>query len=168
MQESLAAEEAGAPPLTDHFLLVNGQYLELWLLKLFLGGVAASAFGASGVPLSAVREKEDAIPLHEILWRGAPWPERWGMYSTDHPIDPTGNSNSVGIGTHTVQDQVWGGTVQFGALHLNLALGSPDGNVIVRPGMFRFARPSITSKEKIVAVAWPEAGHAPIEYIRQD
>lgn len=169
MQESLVSgAEIGAPPPRDHFMLVNGPYLELWLLKLFMGGVAARAFGHEGAPLAAVRAKTGVAPLHEILWRGASWPDRWGMYSRDHPVDPIGTSNAVGIVPQAVNGELWGGTVEFGALQLNLALGSPDDGAIVRPAMFRFARPSLAPVNKVVALAWPEAGHAPIEYTRLD
>jgi hypothetical protein len=76
--------------------------------------------------------------------------------------DWCGIRRSLRIVIHFVEDEVWGKTVQFGALHLDLAIGSPDDEAIVGPKMFRFARPSITFRERSSQVpAWLEAGHTP-------
>lgn len=161
-QEALALNGPGSlGPADDYFLLANGPLIELWLLKLFLGGVASKTWSEP----TSVRSKPGVIPLHEILWRGAPWPTGWGLNSTGHLVDPAGSPNSIGIVPWSKDAELWGGTVEIGALNLNLALGAPDKSATIRPGCYYFERIE-TDVEMVVALAWPEDGHKAESYRR--
>ena len=163
MQLSLASTTAPfLGPADDHFLLLSGPRLQLWLLKLVLGGVASRSFGAAGTPLKSVRT-QPGVALHDILWRGALFPNRWGLHARRHRVDPKGTPESIGVINHTIEDEVCGATVQFGALNLNLGLGVPENSATVQPASYRFDRPS-TNVQKYIALAWPEDGHEPISY----
>ncbi|GAA2502824.1 hypothetical protein GCM10010198_67800 [Nocardia seriolae] len=150
----------------DTFILVSGQVLQLWILKLLWGAVASQSVGVSGTPLASMRRDTDLRDLSEILWRGSRWPQRWGLYSRPHDIDPSGTPDSVGILPLSFDGELWGGTVQFGALELSLALGSPDPPAVPQPGSFVFHR-SGSPVEKVIAFAWPEPGHPTVKYRRQ-
>lgn len=150
----------------DTFTLLSGPDLELWLLKIFWGGLAAKAWGQHGHTINALKSELDPATLARILWRGAEWPSRWGLHSRYHPVDEQASPNSVaavpwsdGVGS------LWGGVIQFGAVHLSLALGEPDGAALVRPSHFALRRRGFRG-EKVFALAWPEAGHPSVTYTR--
>ena len=76
---------------------------------------------------------------------------------------PRATPESIGVINHTIDDEVCGATVQFGALNLNLGLGVPEKHATVQPASYRLDRPP-TDVQKYIELAWPEDGHEPISY----
>lgn len=58
----------------DRFTLTDGPTLQLWMLKLFWGALAAASLGRDGTALTGLRPGVDVEQLAAILWRGGPRP----------------------------------------------------------------------------------------------
>lgn len=162
-QVSLANDEH----LTSDFTLCSGPLFERWLLKVVWGGVASGSFGQDGVALRGLRADADPAMLAQALWRGGPLPPSWGFHCSRHEVDADGTPNSIGIQTFSDAGQlVYAAAIDIGALRVQFTLGSPDYRSYYRPSGIRFRREGSTA-EKVVGFAWPEAGHAFIEYLRK-
>lgn len=167
-QQSLADAEH-TERSEDTLVLCQGPILELWMLKLFWGALASKSLGSNGAPVPALRSDIDLRNFTDILWRGAEWPDGWGLYMRRHRVDPHGSPNSIAVQSHSGPDgTLWGGSVVIGALQLCLAFGvadGPHGDFFYRPGGVLFTGKG-TSAEKVIALAWPETGHPSIHYER--
>lgn len=151
----------------DAFTLLSGPLLELWFLKLAWGALASKSLGACERPIVDLKPGLDEARLADVLWRGHPWPAGWGLFARQHAVDPNGSPASVGVVplTDPSDGALYGVLVEVGAVHLTLGLGVPDEQALPRPGAVQLARRA-SAGEKVLALAWPEAGHLAVSYMR--
>lgn len=79
----------GTAEFARAFTLVNGPYLELWLLKALWGAIEAKALMVNDHLAYRFRLGVTNDVLADILRCGADWPKHWGMYALldrDHDI----------------------------------------------------------------------------------
>jgi hypothetical protein len=82
-------------------LFVNGPAFERFLLKVLLGGVAASSYGHGGEPVRAVRSAGDDETLLRVLFFGEGLPAGWGLFASLTAPDPHGPQQAIGMTTST-------------------------------------------------------------------
>jgi len=145
-----------ADPHGHEVAITAGADLERWLLKLLWGGMAASAFSTDGQPLSGLRGSADQEKLLDYLFRDGSLPSGWGFYMAGHPDQPFSAEGPVAVRPMSNDGELWGGGVEFGAIGLRFALGTPDGDppyVVRHPlqiDLSHHGRPV----RKILALAW--------------
>ncbi|MEV8547281.1 SEC-C domain-containing protein [Streptomyces sp. NPDC051572] len=151
-------------PHGHEFAIVAGADLERWLLKLLWGGLAAKAFSIDGKRPSGLRATADPEQLLTYLFRGGSLPTGWGFYMAGDPNMPFSAEGEVAVRPKSHNGEFWGVGVEFGAIGLRFALGTPDGdppNVVRHPlqiELTHHARP----ERKVLALAWDGAYGPPV------
>lgn len=159
-QDCLAQPSPSEP---NEFLLLSGSRLELWLLKLTLGGLASKSFGSEGKPILSVGGAARRTDLIEILFRGGPWPTFWGFHAFPHQVDPDGERVAVAIDPKSFPEGLAGVSVLMGVVKLDLTFGVPEPAGFYRPGAIILTRAGY-SFQKVIGLAWPGGGGRPIHY----
>lgn len=143
--------------------LFSGPHLELYLLKVLLGGVAAGDLmnHDTGQPFMAVRADSQDL-LSEVLFRGKPLPEGWGLWLGD--AEPPEGRGPEGL-VHLQALPGPGGDaqhlrIQFHMVSLWLSLGERSDHVRqrYRPGGVVLDHPD-WQVQRLLGIAWPSGSH---------
>lgn len=148
---------------TKKFTLCSGKVLELWLLKALWGQLASGVIHDSGKVVKRFAPEIDTTLLAEILWRGAPWPDRWGLYARVYDPQPNSWVGSLATECWDKAGLPWGASFRFTIVQLDLALGVPDFSEYYRPGLL-VLRHTTEAMERLIALAWPDEGHGVLTY----
>jgi hypothetical protein len=158
-------------PHGHEFALFPGDLLERWTIKLFWGGVAAGTLGHAGAPIMSLRSTVDLKWMADVLFRGEPLPEGWGLYMAGRLGAAFSGEAEVAIAPHTGPDgDLWGGVVEFGAISFRLCLGklaTTETDIAIRrhPQGVLVSRPA-RDRQKILALSWGDGGSGPIIFTR--
>jgi hypothetical protein len=149
------------------FTLISGPSLELWLLKVAWGAIEAGAMEVEGSRAYRFRLGVTTQQLAEILWRGAEWPSRWGMYvlhnqNPDHAV----MQNSVQLRPASMGSEILGVFIQIAGFEFLISFEMPPVPRIYRPCGLTFQRNGFPKRcWKMFAFVWPELGHSMINVI---
>ncbi len=149
------------------FIMANGPFMELWMLKALWGAIESKALNVDGRTAYRFRLGVTTEQLAEILWRGADWPPHWGMYVVqDRDHDQPITQRAVRIRLVSDGTAILGGYIQIAGFEYLIAFERPPVNHFFRPGGMAFRRVGFrTHSCKLAAFAWPELGHPMLDVI---
>lgn len=159
----------GTEPIASSITLVNGHALELWLLKTYWGALNSMSIEINGYTLTELPRNVNPRKLAEVLWRGAEWPQGWGLYARQHAVDGPRMMKSSEFMFESESNSLTRIGVRMGAVELWLSFGppSPYPSSWYRPGGIVLGRHGIRGW-MVTAFAWPEHGHLTMPYTRTD
>ncbi len=157
-------------PHGHEFALFHGDVIERWMLKLFWGATAARTLGKVGQRIEGLRADIDLAWLADVLFRGEPLPDKWGLYMAGRIGIPFSGEAEVAIQPTTGPDgSLWAGTVEFGAVALQFCLGVPQPSETINlqwHPLGLFLLPARAETQKVVALPWDAGGSKPFVLTR--
>lgn len=162
---------ATTDPHGNEFALFQGDLLERWMLKLFWGGVAAGTLGRSASPVRSLRSTVDLRWMAEVLFRGEPLPDGWGLYMGGRQNAPFSGEAEVAIEPLSDSNgDLVAGVIEFGAIAFRFFLGNPtsvDSDVqFHRHPQGVFVSTASIDRQKVLALSWNDGGNAPVIFTR--
>ncbi|BBX85445.1 hypothetical protein MAUB_33180 [Mycolicibacterium aubagnense] len=151
------------------FTMVSGPYMELWMLRVLWGAIEAGAISVDGQTAYRFRLGVTTRQLAEILWRGAEWPNTWGLYVLlEHDRDQSFIPKAIRLRPASMGTEILGGFIQIAGFEFLIAFEAPPVPRIFRPCGLTFSRVGFPANSyKMVAFAWPELGHPIINAVSQ-
>lgn len=149
-------------PANEHRTF-NGDYIERWMLKIVCGLVASKQVSSGGSKVEVSLSDQ----LVDILFEGAKFPDKWGLYFKVPDAGVIHHFGSVGFMPLTGNGEVKAGDFLLNNLQFYLLLGNPD-----HPGAWGTRRvEKIIFKQgdisKIIEFTWEDKQNsAPIELNR--
>ena len=171
MREFQSDFDPGAQRTTSKSATANGSALELWILKLAFGMLAAGQFRdrQRNQPIMSVRQGYD-LTLLKVLFQREPWPGGWGL-NFNASVDQAFAAPTTADGTHgelaaepitSIADgTLWGLRVWFRSFGWLLSFGVP-GNLpaqMYRPGGLRLQRVGEPYLRKLNLTWTPDGKH---------
>lgn len=151
----------------DSFTLISGQTLELWLLKYLWGAMASGVMQLNGSAVSQFRKSVSTAALAEILWRGEPWPEGWGLRVPMQISTGPVRMKSINLSFQVKEGRLISGSVTFGSIEIGVGFGPVGRGAIYRPGAIVLGRQAVRGN-KTTALAWPDPRSDIAVYTRAD
>jgi len=161
-------------PHGPEFALFDGPTIERWLLKMFWGAVAARALSTSSGPITSIPPAIPLAELAEALFRGGTLPSGSGMFIS-HRQDLFHPKAEVDIsGFAALDGAIREGVVSFGPVGFRFSFGPPVPEI--RRRAVRHPRgilmgltetPEATTRQKVLALGWPDGGGNPVTVTRQ-
>jgi len=161
-------------PHGPEFALFDGPTIERWLLKVFWGAIAAEALATSSGPITSLPDSTPVDMLAEALFRGGTLPPGSGLFVSHRQelFQPKAEVDLSGFAL--VDGAIREGVVSFGPVALRFSFGPPVADVMRRAnlhpqGIFMAvtAGSAAATRQKILALGWPDGGCPPVTLTRQ-
>jgi len=151
------------------FTLCNGIQIERWLLKVFLGGMAAKQLSEQSRPRGDLSTEPNLENLLNFIWRGSRLPNQCGLYSQFTDSVPASEQRTLQIRYQfSPEGRLEIGEVNLGGIvRLVMILGIPENLPPVskyRPAGY-VLQSHIEGVTKCIALAWPEKAGPFVRYI---
>lgn len=150
---------------TSELIVTSGERMQLWLLKLAWGCLAADVLPGHERGAGALRTPPLGSDLGEVLFRGARWPSGWGMYGLMMPGMRVSQMGHVQLEAKYGPDRaLWSMAVELGPIAFHLCLGVPG-----HPGWRAVHRPAgvvlksdLADGQHVIALSWRDGGGDPL------
>jgi hypothetical protein len=157
--------DAVTGPQGSEFLLVSGEELERWLLKLLWGVTTAKMIVSQGQTVSRLRADIALNLFGDYLFRDGVLPEGWGFHAIGRPDTSVHAVAEIAVSLQT--DHTGGltlGTADMGTVSMGFSLGplaaGSDGDV--RPRTSALCLTDISGVvQKVLALGWDRPPTSP-------
>jgi hypothetical protein len=105
-------------------LILNGQFIEKWMLKIVCGLIAAKQILLNG---DRVNPSMKDIYI-DVLFNNATWPDQWGLYFKMPDNNQLHKYDCVSIMPRTANNEVKAAEFLINNFKFNLVLGKPGGD----------------------------------------
>jgi hypothetical protein len=156
--------------------LTSGVSLELWMIKVLLGGVASRSMSRNGRAIEQWNDDVDLEHLIEVLFRGRSLSPGTGLCILPYREDALGRQHvrnapeDIGVVSfNSLRGGLAGLTIEMGVIHLSFSAVIPSAAVVDKVGAVTLQR-NAPRATKTFVLAWPEPvnGHLTLEKAEAD